>query len=370
MQTLENGSLAFRQLGKEHEGLYLCEADNGVEPNLVKVVRLQVRLQAQFLDELQVLGEPAGADKKAAAPSGAPANPQPAHIQNQVSQNANSARWVRVSQNASQLRLLCQPFGEFPLTLDWLKDGQLIYTHTAGDLSLLSAPSSPAVNFNQLELAGRLHVNTRRGSGTRPAGSQVSPHWLAGHQVDSELVLTGLRRADGGLYSCAARNAFGQAERQLRLLVQEPPEAPEVVDVAHIGSRSIGLRWLAPFDGNSAIVKYLVEYRRQSDSGANQPGKCASTILIGPFVLLQTQTNANEICCFFSLSLYRHSGQLARAVTGRRQLRPVGEADDGRYEARARRPQSGAATASRLAGATHSARTRTFDALLDARGGG
>lgn len=259
--------------------MYLCEADNGVEPNLVKLVRLQVRLQAQFLDELQVLGDLASAtDKKAAsaAAPGAPTSLQATHI----GQAANPARWVRVSQNASQLRLLCQPFGEFPLTLDWLKDGQLIYTHTAGDLSLLSPagsqthqlPSSApnSLNFNQLELAGRLHVNTRRGSG-RALGTQVSPHWLTSHQVDSELVLTGLRRTDGGLYSCAARNAFGQAERQIRLLVQEPPEAPEVVDVAHIGSRSIGLRWLAPFDGNSAIVKYLVEYRRQSDSSA--PGK-------------------------------------------------------------------------------------------------
>lgn len=274
MQTLENGSLAFRQLHKEHEGLYLCEADNGVEPNLIKVVRLQVRLQAQFLDELQVLGEPVGQDKKLAGVAAATATSTIGTNQNT---GANQpARWVRVSQNASQLRLLCQPFGELPLTLDWLKDGQIIYTHSTGDLASLSAGSqhqagtSSAVSFNQLEMAGRLHVNTRRGSAASSRAAGASQHWLANHQLDSELVLTNLRRQDGGLYGCQARNAYGQAERQIRLLVQEPPEPPEVVDVAHIGSRSIGLRWLAPFDGNSPIVKYLVEYRRQPASGSGE----------------------------------------------------------------------------------------------------
>lgn len=281
VQTLENGSLSFRQLHKEHEGLYLCEADNGVEPNLVKVIRLQVRLQAQFLDELQVLGE-AIQDKKAvvAMNSIAQAATQTSgsisatsgqtNIMNSINNN-QPTRLIRVSQNASQLRLLCQPFGELPLTLDWLKDGQLVYTHSIGDLSSSSSsssssaaqqqqPSRSSAGFSQLEMAGRLHVNTRRGS----PSLRANQHWLANHQVDSELVLTNLRRQDGGLYTCSARNAYGQAERQLRLLVQEPPEPPEVVDVGHIGSRSIGLRWLSPFDGNSPIVKYLVEFKRQS----------------------------------------------------------------------------------------------------------
>lgn len=265
MQTLENGSLAIRAASKDHEGFYLCEADNGVEPNLVKVLKLLVHLQAQFVDDIQVLdihhsalsaqsqsqSNPlmmvANGDQMGAAkPSGA-MNPAPSLV--------GAAKVARVMQNASQIRLLCQPFGELPLTLSWLKDGQLIYTHsTQSDLS--SAGSA----FNQIQQPPpplRYHVNTRR-SLQRPAIG-----------LESELVLTAVRRPDAGIFACTARNAFGQAERKLRLVVQEPPEAPEVVDVAHISSRSISLRWLAPFDGNSPVAKYLVEYRKHS-------GKCSA----------------------------------------------------------------------------------------------
>lgn len=76
-----------------------------------------------------------------------------------------------------------------------------------------------------------------------------------------------MRRSDAATFTCVARNAYGQAERKLRLIVQESPEAPEVVDVAHIASRSISLRWLAPFDGNSPIIKYIIEYRKHTNSG-------------------------------------------------------------------------------------------------------
>lgn len=160
-------------------------------------------------------------------------------------------------QNATQLRLLCQPYGDLPLTLDWLKDGQLIYTHSAAQLTPSADLSSSGPNQQQqqqqqaADTLGRYHVSTRR-SAQRP---------LVG--LDSELVVANPRRSDAGLYTCAARNAYGSAERKLRLLVQEPPEAPQLIDLVHISSRSVGLRWLAPFDGNSPILRYIVEFRKQ-----------------------------------------------------------------------------------------------------------
>lgn len=296
MQTLENGSLSIRQSNKEHEGLYLCEADNGVEPNLVKVLRLIVHLQAQFAEEIQVIEGSQDIKQQ--------------QQQQQTSKTLNGLKSAKVIQNTTQVRLLCQLFGDQPLALDWLKDGQLIYTHSSSDLSSssLSAPSSssspssafgPASSSNSSSqsldsnlaafsplnhptqtlrsslsdqvssplsssssssassstLQTRYHVNTRK-SIIRPQTG-----------LDSELIIINVRRSDAAMFTCVARNAYGQAERKLRLMVQEPPEAPEVVDVAHIASRSISLRWLAPFDGNSPIVKYIIEYRRHTNSG-------------------------------------------------------------------------------------------------------
>lgn len=301
VQTLENGSLSIRQISKEHEGLYLCEADNGVEPNLVKTIRLVVHQQAQFYDDIQVLvvvqDNSSYAHLNGNVPLGSILG-----LGQVVTQQATGAQLgatslsnvksFRVPQNTSLVRLICAPFGDPPLQLDWLKDGRLVHTHStaaAGPLAPLEhepshgqthhrpidqpggsssggLPAAPgqAVEYHQAgggpigsSSSARYHVSTRWAragdtSPTRPAAA-----------LESELLLANLARPDAGLYTCAARNAFGQSEKKLRLVVQEPPEAPALVDVAHISSRSIGLRWLAPFDGNAPISKYIIEYRKQ-----------------------------------------------------------------------------------------------------------
>lgn len=240
MQTLENGSLAFRALQREHEGLYLCEADNGLEPSLVKPVRLVVHQPATIADELRLL-----------------AGEQPAEVAALVDKSPVPVRAIRLpapNKTGSQLRLLCEPSGELPMQIDWLKDGRLVQSHTMTD----ERPEPRHQLGAGLELAdssGRYHMNTRRKS---------TSGQLTVAQLESELLITDLRRPDAGLYSCLVRNQFGEAQRKMRLLLQEAPEAPELVDVAHISSRSIGLRWLSPFDGNAPILRYVVEYRRQT----------------------------------------------------------------------------------------------------------
>lgn len=259
VQTLENGSLAIRQSSKEHEGIYLCEADNGVEPNLVKSLRLLVHLQAQFTDEIQLLESSALLSNSIGAQvSGSIGS------QSSVNGGQSMLKVARVVQNSNLTRLVCQPFGDLPITLDWFKDGQLIYSHTW-------THSASAGSEHELDLSPRMSIETfeSRVGGSSPATSQQQSLGVrqSGANVaflETQLSIVGVRRSDGGLFSCLARNSFGQAERKLRLLVQEPPEPPEVVDVAHISSRSISLRWLAPNDGNSPIVKYTLEYKKQS----------------------------------------------------------------------------------------------------------
>ena len=282
VQTLENGSLIIRQAGKEHEGLYLCEADNGVEPSLVKQIKLIVHRQAHFLDDIQVLVQPSSGQQDAhyshhhhsqqqqqqqqqLATGGS--TKEPATLQLQSNQLTPSVKVASLPQNTSLVRLVCSPYGDFPIQLEWLKDGHLVHTYSssgAGDTTNFNGiiggghdgpQSVPSSSSETSSSSGRFHVSTRWNSHRSPSG--------APNGLDSELLLVNLSRHDASVYTCSARNAFGNAERKLRLIVQEQPEAPAMVDVARISSRSIALRWLAPFDGNSPITKYVIEYRKQ-----------------------------------------------------------------------------------------------------------
>lgn len=258
-------------MGKDDEGLYLCEADNGLEPSLAKVLCLIVRQPAQIIDELRLLG-PSAAAAAAASDSASgqtlispPGSPVIRSVRLQQTPATNPLN----ATSQQQLRVLCQPSGDLPLTVDWLKDDQLIYTHTilSGETSITDhhqQQQSQHQHQHQPQQLARWHVNTRRsGISTRPHQQQQQPNF------ESELYMTGLRRSDAGLFVCLARNAYGRSERRMNLVLQEQPDPPEVVDVGHIGSRAIGLRWLpSAFDGNSPILKYIVEYRRLVSSSA------------------------------------------------------------------------------------------------------
>lgn len=239
VQTLENGSLAIRQTSHEHEGSYACEADNGVEPNLIKIIRLLVHRQAHFLEEISLLlggVATSNGQQQQAAPT-----------------TAGGLKTVRLPQNSTSVRLLCSPHGDAPMQVDWLKDGRLLSTWSSGGGG--GGQNNGGDNNVGQQSSARFHATTR---------------WLQQRaHYESELVLYGqLARHDAGVYMCQARNSFGQADKRLHLVLQEPPEAPQLVDVAHVSSRSISLRWLAPFDGNSPIVKYVIEWRRQTTLGS------------------------------------------------------------------------------------------------------
>lgn len=303
MQTLENGSLSIRQTSKEHEGLYLCEADNGLEPALVKALTLLVHAPATLTDNDIQLVQPASASVTTSEQSS-----ELASTKQQQQSQTQLVKWARVMQNSSQLRLVCQPHGDSPLTLDWLKDGELIHSSThlsssshpsavAAAAAAAAAVASSAFSVGAVQPAsdsasaassstnGELLVHrgpasanyqvttsARRRPSSAHAQSQSSQQQQQStlSQLDSELVLVhnAIRASDAGQFVCVARNAHGSSERKLHLIVQEPPEPPEVIEVAHVGSRSVNLRWQPPtFDGHSAITKYIVEYKRLPAAG-------------------------------------------------------------------------------------------------------
>lgn len=71
-------------------------------------------------------------------------------------------------------------------------------------------------------------------------------------------------RDDSGSYKCIAENSFGKSQHIVNLAVQERPEAPNTLKILQIQSRSVKLAWTKPFDGNSPIIGYLVQYEVSS----------------------------------------------------------------------------------------------------------
>lgn len=47
----------------------------------------------------------------------------------------------------------------------------------------------------------------------------------------------------------------------LNLIILETPEVPFGVKVLDKSGRSVQLSWSAPYDGNSPLTRYLIEYK-------------------------------------------------------------------------------------------------------------
>ena len=69
-------------------------------------------------------------------------------------------------------------------------------------------------------------------------------------------------RWDSGSFNCEARNAFGLAKFNSRLLVEEVPDAPLDVKVVEVASKGLTLRWNTPFNGNLALTKYIIQWKK------------------------------------------------------------------------------------------------------------
>lgn len=79
--------------------------------------------------------------------------------------------------------------------------------------------------------------------------------------VDSQLTIARSDRHDSGMYKCIAENPYGRAEQVIYLAVQERPDTPSHLEVFEVGSRTVKLSWRRPFDGNSPVLSYLVQYQ-------------------------------------------------------------------------------------------------------------
>lgn len=102
--------------------------------------------------------------------------------------------------------------------------------------------------------------------------------------INSQLSISRTDRQDSGVYKCLAENLFGKSEHIIYLAVQgkhfylfsgiktiftfieiinelEPPDTPSNLEIIEISSRSVKLSWKRPFDGNSPVLSYVVQYQ-------------------------------------------------------------------------------------------------------------
>ncbi|ERL85186.1 hypothetical protein D910_02608, partial [Dendroctonus ponderosae] len=80
-------------------------------------------------------------------------------------------------------------------------------------------------------------------------------------------------REDSGTYKCLAENDFGQSEYVVNLVVQEKPDPPSGLEAVEKDAliiteitgqamgRAVKLSWIKPFDGNSPLIGYIVQYK-------------------------------------------------------------------------------------------------------------
>ncbi|KAK0071794.1 hypothetical protein PV325_012360, partial [Microctonus aethiopoides] len=84
--------------------------------------------------------------------------------------------------------------------------------------------------------------------------------------VLADLSIKRTERGDSALFTCVATNAFGSDDTSINMIVQEVPEVPYGLKVLDKSGRSVQLSWASPYDGNSPIKRYIIEYKMSKGS--------------------------------------------------------------------------------------------------------
>lgn len=91
-----------------------------------------------------------------------------------------------------------------------------------------------------------------------------------GVQADGTLEIQAVRAADVGTYSCMVTSPGGNETRSAHLSVIELPFGPTNVKADRLDTsthRAINVSWTAGFDGNSPVLKFIVQRREVPELG-------------------------------------------------------------------------------------------------------
>ncbi|KAL5286966.1 Dscam family protein [Megaselia abdita] len=84
--------------------------------------------------------------------------------------------------------------------------------------------------------------------------------------VLSSLSIKRTERSDSALFTCVATNAFGSDDASINMIIQEPPEMPYALKVLDKSGRTVQLSWAQPYDGNSPLKRFIIEFKRSRAS--------------------------------------------------------------------------------------------------------
>lgn len=88
--------------------------------------------------------------------------------------------------------------------------------------------------------------------------------------ADGTLEIAAVRASDVGIYTCVVNSPAGNESRSAKLNIVELPFAPINVHAERINDadqRTVKISWTKGFDGNSPILKYIVQRREVLELG-------------------------------------------------------------------------------------------------------
>lgn len=102
------------------------------------------------------------------------------------------------------------------------------------------------------------------------SASPITNSQRIGVKGDGTLEIQAVRASDVGEYSCMVTSPGGNETRSAHLGVVELPFAPTNVRAEKIQSmtqRAVNISWTPGFDGNSPVMKFIIQRREVSELG-------------------------------------------------------------------------------------------------------
>lgn len=149
-------------------------------------------------------------------------------------------------------------------------------------ISVQAPPEFAEKLRNQTARRGEPAVLQCEAKGEKPIGilwnmnnMRLDPKTDNRYTIREEILATGVlsslsikrtERTDSALFTCVATNAFGSDDASINMIIQEVPEMPYALKVLDKSGRTVQLSWAKPYDGNSPLKRYIIEFKTSRGS--------------------------------------------------------------------------------------------------------
>ena len=118
----------------------------------------------------------------------------------------------------------------------------------------------------QCEAKGERPIGVLWNMNNKRLDANVDPRYTIREEMSDAGVLSTIsikrtQREDSALFTCVATNPFGSDDTSINLIIEERPETPFGLKVLDKRGRTVKLSWQAPYDGNSNLTRYVIEFK-------------------------------------------------------------------------------------------------------------